>query len=213
MYTLFVQKKKSDNSPFPLTKQLHDFLCHTNANGMFVAPGHLSKDPTKVQRLLGDMLAGTNIAKLGIGNKYGGDYLDIYENYLDSQHKLWRVNRNGRSDHSKMVFIFRYTDDILADISSNNYKVVLAGIEMLGVAIGSSNFSYTSYGPISSAAEYADKGESDILMFFDEAFKNKLQDQCYNALESNMVLSQSLAKVPVEFLKQMFIETLKYTLE
>lgn len=213
MYTLFVQKKKSDNSPFPLTKQLHDFLCHTNANGMFVAPGHLSKDPTKVQLLLGDMLFGTNVTKLGIGNKYGGDYLNIYENYLATQHKLWKVDRNGKSDHRKMVFIFKYDNNILADINSSNYQTVIDGIEILGVAIGSSNFSYTSYGPISSAAEYADKGEADILMFFDDTFKNKLQDQCRNALESNMVLSQSLTKVPVEFLKQIFTETLKYTLE
>lgn len=212
MYTLFIQKKRGDNSPFPLTRQLHDFLVHTQANGIFFAPGHLSKDAGMVKMLIDDLLDRTNIQKFGIGNRFGNNYIYAYENYLNAMHKLWRVNRNNKSDHRKMVFVFRYTNS-LPDLNGGTVKDIIRQIEILGVAIGSSNFSYQTYGPIGGTGRTADKGEADIFMFFDKSFKGKVIEQCPNAMESSMVLSESLTTVTPDFLKRMFEETLEHILQ
>lgn len=211
MYTLFIQKKQGDNSPFPLTKQLHDFLVYTQANGIFVAPGHLSKDAGVVQILINDLLDKTNIQKFGIGNRYGGNYINIYEQHLDNIHKLWHVSRNNKKDHRKMVFVFNYKDPV-PDLHVGNYQDVINQIELLAVAIGSSNFSYQTYGPINGLARSADKGEADILMFFDEGFAKYAAEYNRPELEGRMVLSKSINKILPSFFKQMFSETLQYIL-
>lgn len=223
MYTLFCQKREGMRAPFPLTHLLNDLISFTCANGVFVSPGHLSKDPIKVEKLLDGLLAPvstTNITKFGIGNKYGGNYIHIYEDYLDNRHILWKVNRNGRSDHRKMVFIFKYEEPI-ADLSLDNYKKIAEQIEIIGVAIGSSNFSYATYGSILTRISKADKGEADILMFNDDAFKEHITKQLSNKLVADklsdepdpiMVLSESITYVPNDFLKRMFLEMLECTL-
>lgn len=211
MYTLFIQKKKGDNSPFPLTRQLHDFLVHTQANGIFFAPGHLSKEPRVVEALIDNLLDRTNIQKFGIGNRFAGNYIQVYENHLNTIHKLWRVTRNNASDHRKMVFVFQYNAP-LPDLDAGTYKNIIQQIEILGVVIGSSNFSYQTYGGTGGTGRTADKGEADIFMFFDESFKSNVLEQCSNAMESGMVLSKSLTTTTPDFLKRMFEETLEHIL-
>lgn len=212
MYTLFVQKQRFDDSPFPLTEQLHNFLLCTQANGIFVSPGHLSRDAARVTVLLDDILRGTSINQFGIGNKFGGNYIYLYEDYLDRCGILWNVRRNGNSDHRKMVFIFRYQDPIDHEISRMNYEEILNDIEVLGVAIGSSNFSYSTYGSMTPMHDHADKGEADILMFFDEHFRDQIIELCRNEPNYTMVLSESLTVVSGDFLKKIFMETLRDTL-
>lgn len=65
IFTLFIQKKKGDQSPFPLTKQLNDFLKETKADGIIVAPGHLSHKPPEIKALLDNILEGTNVQLFG----------------------------------------------------------------------------------------------------------------------------------------------------
>ena len=93
-----------------------------------------------------------------------------------------------------------------------SYKNIIRQIEVLGVAIGSSNFSYQTYGPIGGTGRTADKGEADILMFFDKSFKGKVIEQCPNAMEGSMVLSESITTATPDFLKRMFEETLEHIL-
>lgn len=210
MYTLFCQKKEGDSAPYPLTKMLYEFLNITKANGVFVSPGHLSQNTSTVDSLLSP-LVNTSVTKLGIGNKYGADYIKLYEDYLDSYNRLWRVARNGKSDHRKMVFIFEY-DSYLDDIDCYNYEDIVDEINVIGVFIGSSNFSYASYGDLFYGGTCARKGEADILMFYNERFKDYMREILTNASRDSFVLSESLADVSKDFLKEMFLETLKHTL-
>ena len=212
MYTLFVQKQRGDGSPFPLTEQLHHFLFMTKANGIFVSPGHLSSKVASVENLLDAFLKDCKITKFGIGNKYGGNFIPIYEDYLNNHGILWNINRNGNSDHRKMVFILRYKDPLDDQLDIQNYEQIVGKIEVLGVAIGSSNFSFITYGSMTPGSEYANKGEADILMFFDEGFRKHIVEICRNEPNNTMVLSESVTRVPEDFLKRMFLETLRYTL-
>ncbi len=215
MYTLFVQKKQREPSPFPLTEQLHQFILDTDANGIFVCPGHLSRGATKIQRFLDSFLDGTNIKKVGIGNKFGFNSITTYEKYLSGRNMLWNVRRNGISDHRKMIFILKIKDpDDLPTLDKKNYQALLTApgnkhyIEVLGVAVGSSNFSHPTYGLLTPNVMTADKGEADILMFFNETFKNRFVQQVSDAF----VLSESITPVGYKFFMEMFMETLAYTL-
>lgn len=209
MYTLFVQKKQHDHSPFPLTDKLHEFILDTNANGIFVCPGHLTRNPVKIQQFLDSFLSGTSVRKFGIGNKYGFNSITGYENYLNRHHILWRVNRNGKSDHRKMIFILNIPNTDIPDLDKSNYRQAVKCIEVLGVAIGSSNFSHPTYGLLTPGAMSANKGEADVFMFNDESYKNRILQQN----SDTMVLSESITRVPDDFFTQMFLETLKYTLQ
>lgn len=212
MYTLFIQKQKKDPAPFPLTGVLNLFLSHSQAKGVYVSPGHLSKDPVKINTLLGDLLTGTAVKKFGIGNVYGRNSITEYENYLRGVSKLWRIDRNGKSDHKKMVFIFDYKGNDPPDINQGNYTRILDEIDVIGVAIGSSNFSYQTYGPLHDPLS-ANKGEADIFMFYDKDFIRLLMEQDRPNQWQNAVLSESLTTVSANFLNQMLAETLKNALE
>lgn len=210
MYTLFIQKKHHDPSPFPLTEQLHQFILDTDANGIFVCPAHLSRDTLLIQQFLDSFLDGTNIRKFGIGNKYVSRSITDYETYLDGRHILWHINRNGKSDHRKMMFILNISNpDDLPTLDIHNYRQVAESyIEVLGIAIGSSNFSHPTYGLLTPGAMSADKGEADVFLFYNEDYKNRILQQNNDA----MVLSASITRVPDDFLMKMFLETLNYTL-
>ena len=236
MYTLFIQKKEKDQTPYPLTEYLHQFLVQTKANAVFVSPGHLSMKVPAIEELLKNMLDGTSIEKFAIGNKYISSSLPYYENYLKARNVYWAVDRNGRGDHRKMVFILKYhtavpeltkhdLQKLGADLSDALDRF-LSDIEVLGVAIGSSNFSLNSYGVMNPGGKAADKGEADILMFgcppeengekFAAYVKGKIaqsMDSPYNpGRQPEAVLSQSISSVPNDFLKEMFKATLEMTL-
>jgi hypothetical protein len=89
-------------------------------------------------------------------------------------------------------------------------------IEVLGVALGSSNFSYVTYGSMFPGVDFANKGEADIFMFHDESYKDMIMrsiDEQYRVESLSMVLSQNLSPVPGHFLEDMFMQTLISTLE
>lgn len=225
LYTLFVQKKAADKSPFPLTQQLHDFLILTEAKGIFVCPGYLSYNPTQIETLLDDLLASTKIEKFGIGNKYSSPAANLnnYETHLDSKGILLPVDRNNKADHRKMVFIFTYSDStnpftINPKIDKSNYSAILNQIQILGIILGSSNFSFNTYGSMTAykskpkAGQSADKGETDLLMFSDKKYLDHLLNSPL-INKPNIVLSQNINPIPNDFMAKIFEETLKYTLK
>ena len=112
---------------------------------------------------------------------------------------------------TRCLFKFDYDGKDIPDIDHGNYASILKQIDVKGVAIGSSNFSYQTYGPLHGTLT-ANKGEADIFMFYDDAFKKLLLEQGSQMQWQNAVLSESLTTVSSDFLKQMLAETLEYTL-
>ncbi len=223
MFTLFIQKKKGDVNPFPLTKQINDFLKKTKANGVIIAPGHLSHNTPEVKALIDNILDGTNVKSFGLLNCYGKNTISTYETYLSGKSKLLKIKRNNKSDHRKMVFVFKFREIDILEVDSKNYEKFLSEIEVIGVAIGSSNFSYTTYGgslisiikkgkSILKKSGKANKGEADILMFEDDDFKGEIVQQIGNDPNGNLVLSQSFTPVPDEFFKDILRNTFNYSL-
>ena len=223
MFTLFIQKKKDDASPFPLTAQLNEFIKITKANGLIIAPGHLSHNIPEVTALLDNILDGTKIKSFGLLNCYGKNSISTYEMYLSGKKKLLKIKRNKKSDHRKMVFIFKYKEIDISEVDKKNYEKFLSEIKVIGVAVGSSNFSYTTYGgcpiPIPRKGKTvlkkitkANKGEADILMFEDKIYQTKILEQIGDNQNGNMVLSESLTPIPDEFLKDILRNTFIYSL-
>lgn len=228
MYTLFVQKKQGDGCPYPLTQQLHNFIAFTKADSLFISPGFLSTSASRIEELLDSFFDGIHIERVAIGNRCSANSMIYYEQWLDRHNMRWKVRRNNKRDHRKMMFILKthqenhYEDmtfdyghrrtEVLPDeIEEKNYQNILRQIDVIGVAIGSSNFSYTSYG-IMNGTIIADKGEADILMFYDENYAQNLErilEDTPNREQTNMVLSQSITAVSNDYLKRMFAETLE----
>jgi hypothetical protein len=170
---------------------------------------------------LKDLLLVKTVQAIGIGNKYTANSLPLYEKYIRNAGKLWEVDRNGISDHRKMVFVFRYTNS-LPKLERKNLTAILNQIEIIGVAIGSSNFSYPTYGPAAAETLRANKGEADIFMFWDvretgdeliRAYgRNMTEMDASENRQQHMVLSKSIHTVHPDFFRQMFKETLEMTL-
>lgn len=181
MYTLVLQKTEGDMGEFPLTKYLHDFLVKTEAEGIIVWPGYLSKDKDTTEKLLEPFLKDTNIQYFGMGNfcypedekrknkipeEYSDRYLS-YREYLNVKKKWFKIFRNYKVDHSKLMVIFNrvleegeFPEQLSEKKDCGDF---LEKIHIIGMVIGSSNFSYnTFYRPD------ADKGETDLFMFWGE---------------------------------------------
>ena len=242
MYTLFCQKRKGDSQPFPLTEQLHSFIKQTKAEGIFVSSGYLSQitydsagnvKNDYVQKMLDNFLKGTEVKYFGLGNTVEGykEYREKHEKLLCGEGKWLEVVQNNEYDHRKMVVVFRtnqngiITPKKLERLSSGSGKKILESffnsIEVICVSIGSSNFSYSSYyGTDYDKKEkkhtgtfLADKGEADVMMFYDEAYAQEIEHMINEKNNDNnekinhedrMVLSKSLTKVSNDFLKNIF---------
>ena len=241
MYTLFCQKKCGTNAPFPLTEQLFAFLKHPKAKGLFVSPGFISRTDTSISAFLPALLTERDtklVDYFGIGNQniYTPDSqageldpsiaLEKHRDVITSKKIQWlNIDRNGESDHRKMVFIFDILcdeGDLLIDIDKTNYTDFLKQIDIIGVAIGSSNFSYTTYSKPWSIKSYtAQNGEADIFMFKDDVNDQFIQDyvqvikqdlENHREQQYQKVLSRSETCTPPDFLKSMFQESLEIIL-
>jgi hypothetical protein len=241
MYTLFCQKKCGTNAPFPLTQQLFDFLRNPKARGLFVSPGFISRKDKSISDFLKALLIEKNtklVDYFGIGNQntYEPDpktneldppnALEKHKDVITSLKIQWlNIDRNSVSDHRKMVFIFDILcdeGDLLIDINKTNYTDFLQQIDIIGVAIGSSNFSYTTYSvPWSTKSYKAQNGEADIFMFKDDENDQFIQhyvEMINRDLKNNpeqqyqKVLSKSEIRTPDDFLKSMFQESLEIIL-
>lgn len=221
MYTLFVQKCSADATPFPLTALLNDFLRYTWADGVFLAPGHLSKTARTAGDVLDVFLHHTNVNLVGLGNIYGPNTVTLYENLLRTKGKLLQVVRSNRSDHRKMVFIYNCTQNTPVRLTRAELDDFLDSIHMVGVAIGSSNCSYTTYGSLNPGGPPANKGEADILMFDNPNYADHISRQIRqeDILDvrlpgaPRMVLSENITPVDSQvFLKDIFRQTLELTL-
>lgn len=241
MYTLFCQKKFGTNPVFPLTQQLVDFLEHPQARGLFVFPGFISRTEDSISDFLSALLTknGTKLVDyFGVGNQntYTPDAakkelkpevaLSKHQSVVTSKGIQWiDISRNGDSDHRKMVFIFDILcneADLIKKIDKTNYSDFLKQIKIIGVAIGSSNFSYTTYSVPWHHTKYtASSGEADIFMFRDDkngqfiqeyVNKLKLELERNQKKQHQKVLSKAETPIPSEFFNTMFRESLELIL-
>ena len=240
MYTLFCQKEMGEYPPYPLTQQLTNFLKHPRANGVFVSPGFISRTDYMISTFLEGFLKENNrnlVTYFALGNQ--NDYIPEagqlvpqdafkkHEDVIKSQKIEWLdIDRSNASDHRKMVFIFQVLcdpEDFITNVTRSNYADFLNQIDILAVAIGSSNFSYKTYSLAKSINTFkALECESDILMFKDDVNDQFVQDYV-NAIvqesENNrdqqyrLVLSRSVTCTPPDFLKKIFKESLEMILK
>lgn len=208
-------------------------MSDTQADGIFVFSGYLSQKGNE-EKMLSDFL-NSNIKYFGFGNTTKSNIALIkeHENVLSKRNILLSVTRKDKMvDHRKMVFIFRANQngkitprDLCRVAGSDPWSKLddfMNSIDVLCVAVGSSNFSYKTYfgsdydelSKTHTGCYVADKGEADIMMFHDEAFKDRMiqmidndEDNGYH--RNRMVLSQSLTNVPTDFLKIIFRESLE----
>lgn len=241
MYTLFCQKKCGSNPPFPLTQQLYAFLKHTKARGLLVFPGYISRTDGSISDFLQAFLTEDNnslVKYFGMGNqnsyklKAGESGLEPKEALkkhaeviADKKIEWLNIERNNKDDHRKMVFIFDIVcdeGDLLTNINKRNYTDFLEQIEVIGVAIGSSNFSYRTYSKPKKVNWYtAQAGEADLFMFKDDMGDQFIQDyvneirmdlERHSEQRYQKVLSRSETIVPADFFKMMLRESLEVIL-
>lgn len=251
MYTLVFQKNEDDSPQFPLTEQLCTFLKQTKASGIIVFPGYLSRTKNSIEFMLKNFLINTEIIYFGIGNpcKVEKEKKLLSSNDSLKQHikvlkrtfpkvNWLEIERNNQSDHSKMLVIFNLiTKDTKISTPIKDEKSCddfLSKIKIIGMVIGSSNFSKTTYyGKFDDVKNIskATKGETDLFMFWgekdgqcneyeeNENFAKRIADSLYSEYEDTsqrqyeMILFENMTKVPEDYfkkiLKNKLIKTVK----
>lgn len=240
MYTLVFQKNEGDSPQFPLTEQLCTFLKQTKAKGIIIFPGYLSCTENSIEWMLKKFFKDTDIVYFGMGNpckvetKENNNRLTSSESLSQHKDKLkkalpkakWlEIKRNNQSDHSKLLAIFNLTSEdtelptpIQDEKSCEDF---LSKIKIIGMVIGSSNFSETTYYGRYKNNSKADKGETDLFMFFgnkdgtdheyeeNEKFAEAITDlldpeKTQNAYQHQyqMILFENKTKVPQDYFKK-----------
>lgn len=118
----YLFRKKGLCKSVSIKKQINDFLKKTKANGFIIAPGHLSHNTPEVKALIDNILDGTNVKSFGLLNCYGKNTISTYETYFSGKSKLLKIKRNNKSDHRKMVFVFKFREIDILEVDSKNYE-------------------------------------------------------------------------------------------
>ena len=123
----------------------------------------------------------SQMQNLGVKNKTvllfngmnGSDYLPLGNNIRDEHLKVFAQNntilnftqKKNLKDHRKMFFFFKccLKDDLNRSIFIDDLSSFFSSIKIIGMLIGSSNQSFSTY------FSTAQKGETDLLMLHDGA--------------------------------------------
>lgn len=197
MFTLYIPKYANSSSPFfvnEIVRKISEYIISSGYTlGVFLAPGYLSKTEKTID-IFTDVIPFSNIknqdAYIGIFRGVNG-----YDNVLNGKSTILHCHRKKYSkhcwkyiqlccnkeskDHRKMIFFFSPLVKSLNCIrlKSHDIEKFLKEIRVDFVLIGSSNQSKQTY--FGDAQGHADKGEADMLLFYDEKFLEVLVE-CSN---------------------------------
>lgn len=195
IYSMFMRKVKGDNTPFPTTLAVNQYMkSFLGANDVVICfPGYMTvgsaKNPPSaaISGFLGQMSFPkyTYFTVGMIGNRPLTKGIPT-PTIQDEHNKHFNLQISGQMpsgiDHAKMMFFLKNTQP-LPTTTINNQQVAnisvatLLSMPVKAVLIGSSNQSLTTY--FGGSANVADKGEADILLF-DASFRPN-----YAALDEN----------------------------
>lgn len=224
MYTLFISKSKNSHSPSPIFQIMEQFVTNTASNskiGMIVMPGFLSTSPSTTQ-IFTRHFRNLGISAIGILNGMSSlSSLHVNVCNFPCPDKILFGNQFSKKtvkDHRKMVFIYEYNcgESICGCcclIQKQDIDKFVKNLNILGVFIGSSNFSKTTY--FGDANGRMDKGEADIFMFESDIFAKKLINNGVDGVnieEGGYILSESIAGKNHQNSNDFFKEMLKEAL-
>lgn len=233
MYSLYIPKYRDDpRSATLLTEELGSFMRLTGYScDLLVSPGYLSTDDGTIAQFLEKLeekLTAPGRRTVGLGLFYGtngGDHtggsphslLERHSALLASASRLEEIPLKVKAsrDHRKMIFFLKVGRKApKGRLDCGNKNAFLAAVTVKAVLIGSSNFSWNTYWNGGKAAP--PKGEADLLLFTDEAYKEDVQRRLSGekAPAPPMVLFVSLAggKAPETYFKEILTDFLSHAL-
>lgn len=175
LYVWFLQKtsQKSNEPPYPLPRAIARLIEASGfTNDLIVSPGYLSTNQnTTKQFFLGfdNLIQPDHKSSVGFLRGVNGASFDTYL----SNHKTELCNSthkfefgpefdltNSHRDHRKMIFLYSVPDECVKKSIYHKAEALefIRSIKVNAVAIGSSNFSNTTY------FGAFDKGEADVIL-------------------------------------------------
>ena len=178
MYTIYIPKYEKDTPDFYITETLERFMKSVTCDCIICSPGYMSTTINTINKFI-DKLS-NNLFRcpyLGFFNGMNGNN-KVYKgtNTIREAHEnevLKSINLRSmpiqcidHKDHRKMMFFIR-NQAIPSKLDKKTKQNFLDNSTVFGILIGSSNQSLnTYYGGVNGKP--ADKGEADILMYFDD---------------------------------------------
>ncbi len=179
MKLIYIPKYHNEKRPFKITQIIQRVIVNEKVDGLIFMPGYMSCKQSKIQNFV------TEMQKLGVANKVillfngmnGDKHLssnqtirqEHLKQYGQNNTTINLVQKKNLRDHRKMLFFFKGNgiSFIDSDVPKKQYQKFISSIEIVGLLIGSSNQSFSTY------FSTAQKGEADLLMLHDGAlFKN-----------------------------------------
>lgn len=178
MKLIYIPKYQKEKVPFKITQIIQRVIKYEKIDGLVFMPGFMSCKQSTIKDFV------TEMQKLGVSNKVillfngmnGDKHLpsnrsvrqEHLKQYGQNNTTINLVQKKNLTDHRKMLFFFKGKDIsfIDSDITKNQYQKFISSIEIVGLLIGSSNQSFSTY------FSTAQKGEADLLMLHDGASFN-----------------------------------------
>ncbi len=204
IFTLYIPKKKGASTDFPIIQVIKSYIKSVKQNHIIVlAPGYLSKTQTTTDCFVKEMetafSAKTSKHSIAVFNGMNGSksiskttkktIREYHEDaFKKSSFHCLPVSCIKLTDHRKMLFITSTNNncDSVKKLSKKTKQRFLDSVDVLGIFIGSSNPSYSSY--FGGKSKKASKGEADIYMFLDNDFASYIEKQVQM---DDVILSES----------------------
>lgn len=175
MKLIYIPKYRNEKRPFKITQIIQRVILNEDVDGLIFLPGYMSSSQGTIQNFISQMqnLGVKNKTVLLFNGMNGSDHLPLGNNIRDEHLKVFAQNntilnfiqKKNLKDHRKMLFFFKccLKDDLNRSIFIDDLSSFFSSIKIIGMLIGSSNQSFSTY------FSTAQKGEADLLMLHDGA--------------------------------------------
>lgn len=231
--TLFIQKALENKNQKGKKRKLIDIIHESvltlhkkNSNiSIFLSPGYLgtTSNSRKIltNKIFKDYQCNNLVTEINILNTMRHTDSIDYQYELTKQGFTSRpMPITGNRDHRKMLFIYTIKDNKKYDLAFKEkdknklIEGICNNINVMGVSIGSSNFSKTSYIEDVVLEEKSNKDEADFFLYYEKGELSSLSKTIdeINGESIHIVSSTSDRDINSTFLNYILKQTLKGTL-
>lgn len=204
MYTIFIPKYENETPDFLITKTLELFMNSISCDCIISSPGYMSTTSNTIRQYiqnLSDTVSKNCCPYLGFFNgmngnnpvRYGANTIrQEHENEvsISSSFQSLPIQCNNHRDHRKMMFFIK-NKSMPQVLDSRSIGYFLRHSTVCGILVGSSNQSLNTYYG-GAKRNPADKGEADILMYYDDGNNFTERIIAWKSDYPNIRISQSI---------------------
>lgn len=179
IYSIFFKKTKGDSISFPLTNCINAFIDSNYSQNIFLLiwPGYISKKPKEIDDFKNEIIKNQQSINgycfKPLNEKYMKSSKQKNTDYLNSLLGNFTCKHKNLDDHSKILAVLEFETNEKDITKEKNIteRLKKKEYEVLGIAIGSSNYSYNTF-----CKSPTPKGEADIFLINGNLYENNDQE-------------------------------------